>query len=41
MMRYVPGVTLRASAICAMASAVLHGWTKNAGAPDSGWYYGR
>lgn len=39
MRRYVPGVAFLASARCAIASAVLHGCTKKAGAPDSGWYY--
>ena len=39
MRRYDPGVTFCASAMFAMASAVLHGWTKKAGAPESGWYY--
>lgn len=39
MRRYDPGVTFSASARCAIASAVLHGWTKKAGAPESGWYY--
>lgn len=39
MRRYDPGVTLCASAMFAMAFAVLHGWTKKAGAPESGWYY--